>query len=721
MNDEWLSNLTKPFGCFTGIGSRTIPENIKETLKSFVEFMTSLGFTYRSGGADGSDKASESGVVNNRKEIYLPWKGFNGSDSKLYKLEDSEETIKIASENHPAYEYLRPPVKKLMNRSVYQILGFDLNAPSMFVICYTKDGCESHLTRTSKTGGTGLAISVASKLGIPIYNLGNEERLKWVLDLIKGKNMKIVNKYLKLKGKDEEFLTPSLSLLYAKKLVGIMDAVQLISLHMNNKNKILVYTDLDADGVTSAAVIHKVFKMLKYDNVDFLVNERKYGNGINATTIEYVKANPCSLIITADHGTGNESFISTLDRMGIDTIITDHHTLKDGTPPKSADVFINPQQEEDDYFKTLSGCAVAYLLCYNLLKYYNIPIEEDNPLLGLVAISTIGDMMDMSNPINRALTKAGLEQLNNSLFGTRLCIHLKMKMIRSRDVSFLIVTLINCASRMDDSHAAYRLLIADNIDTIDHELEYSTTLNNARKVRQTALLNNANRQVDKSKRSNTILLEDAEGINGIISSQVGNNTHKPTVTFVFSKTKDTCSGSGRAIIPDLNIKECFEWINKTDDSVFAVGNDGKKFGGHRGAAGCEVMKNKVDRFKELFEEYVSTNCELVTPTYDDAIDITHMTDIEIEFASLVRLEPFGREWSTPLLKVKPDVIRNITSFNFGNSKIVNFEGIIDGGKIMFTKFYGADDDVEVKDKTFIGQIQHNNYKNKLMFDIIDLF
>ena len=62
-----------------------------------------------------------------------------------------------------------------MARNVCQIKGFNINENSNFVICWTKDGCESHLTRTRKTGGTGLAISVASKLGIPIYNLKNEE------------------------------------------------------------------------------------------------------------------------------------------------------------------------------------------------------------------------------------------------------------------------------------------------------------------------------------------------------------------------------------------------------------------------------------------------------------------------------------------------------------------------------------------------------------------
>lgn len=178
--------IDKPLGYFTGIGSRTIPDDIKEIISKFTKYMTMQGFIYRSGGADGTDKGSEAGVVDNRKEIYIPWKGFNKSDSLLFKLVDSDDTIKIASENHPAYEYLKPPVKKLMNRNVYQVLGYDLKTPSKFIICYTEDGCKSHLTRTSKTGGTGLAISVASKLGIPIINLGNKDDLELIKKLLKS-------------------------------------------------------------------------------------------------------------------------------------------------------------------------------------------------------------------------------------------------------------------------------------------------------------------------------------------------------------------------------------------------------------------------------------------------------------------------------------------------------------------------------------------------------
>lgn len=182
---------SKPDIFFTGIGSRETPKWIGLVLSKFTNYMTSRGYILRSGGAPGADTFCEDGVTNTLlkdsndfKEIYIPWKGFNGSDSNLHTIEDSDEVIAIAEDNHPAYKYLKPQVKKLMNRNVYQVLGKDLNTPSEFVICYTSDGCKSHVTRTNKTGGTGLAISVASKNNVPIINLGDEYDLNMILNIL---------------------------------------------------------------------------------------------------------------------------------------------------------------------------------------------------------------------------------------------------------------------------------------------------------------------------------------------------------------------------------------------------------------------------------------------------------------------------------------------------------------------------------------------------------
>lgn len=157
---------------YAGIGSRETPKEMMSFMSEVATKLEKKGYTLRSGGADGADLAFENGVKV-LKEIYIPWKGFNKSVSSLHVFNNKDAAFEIASENHPGWIRLTEPVRKLMARNVYQILGSNLDKPVKFVICWTKDSCESHLTRSNKTGGTGLAISVASKLGIPIFNLNN--------------------------------------------------------------------------------------------------------------------------------------------------------------------------------------------------------------------------------------------------------------------------------------------------------------------------------------------------------------------------------------------------------------------------------------------------------------------------------------------------------------------------------------------------------------------
>lgn len=166
---------------YTGIGSRETPEEIQNIMFEIAKKLDSK-YILRSGGADGADLAFEKG--SSKKEIYIPWRNFNFNKSNLIFDELPQlkkmEFLEIASEHHPNWRFLKPEARKLMARNIAQIKGYD-NILSKFVICYTKDGCESHLTRTHLTGGTGLAISLASSLGIPIFNLKNEislERLK---------------------------------------------------------------------------------------------------------------------------------------------------------------------------------------------------------------------------------------------------------------------------------------------------------------------------------------------------------------------------------------------------------------------------------------------------------------------------------------------------------------------------------------------------------------
>ena len=156
---------------YTGIGSRKITGEIEDVITAIAKRLSKLGFTCRTGDAKGSDTIFKDN--SERVNSYLPWEKFNGSDSKFYTQPPITKTI--ASFNHIGWDWLTPAVQKLMSRNVLQLLGNDVDTESDFIICYTEDGCDDYKTRNYKTtGGTGLAISLGSKIGIPIYNIGKE-------------------------------------------------------------------------------------------------------------------------------------------------------------------------------------------------------------------------------------------------------------------------------------------------------------------------------------------------------------------------------------------------------------------------------------------------------------------------------------------------------------------------------------------------------------------
>lgn len=169
---------------YAGIGSRRTPKDALYVMEQLAVRLADSGYVLRSGGADGADWAFEHGcaIAGGEMEIYLPWKGFNHNTSSL--CTQHPDTYKIAAELHVAWNYLSAAAQTLMARNVHQVLGRDLQTPVDFVVCYTPDGCTSIERYTSKTGGTGLAIALASVNNIPVFNLRNKDAVKHLVDFV---------------------------------------------------------------------------------------------------------------------------------------------------------------------------------------------------------------------------------------------------------------------------------------------------------------------------------------------------------------------------------------------------------------------------------------------------------------------------------------------------------------------------------------------------------
>ncbi len=179
-----LREAQKPTTRYAGIGSRTAPPKALLLLQRIATRLEERNYTLLSGGAPGADSAFAAGVSDpERKQIFLPWQRFNEIESKYSQPES--EAFRVAMQLHPAWNRLTDRVKALLARNCHQVLGADLRSPVDFVVCWTLDGCEREATRTQSTGGTGLAIALADRWGIPVVNLRNgEDRLQKIRQMI---------------------------------------------------------------------------------------------------------------------------------------------------------------------------------------------------------------------------------------------------------------------------------------------------------------------------------------------------------------------------------------------------------------------------------------------------------------------------------------------------------------------------------------------------------
>ncbi len=161
---------------YAGVGSRQTPDDVLEKMREFAYHAAKRGWVLRSGAAEGADHAFEQGCddAQGKKEIFLPWPRFNGHQSHL--ATPSDGAVRVASEIHPTWKFLRKPAQMLVARNMHQVMGPQMREAVVCLVCWTPDGCESFKTYSRATGGTGTAIALASLNNVPIFNLQNTDR-----------------------------------------------------------------------------------------------------------------------------------------------------------------------------------------------------------------------------------------------------------------------------------------------------------------------------------------------------------------------------------------------------------------------------------------------------------------------------------------------------------------------------------------------------------------
>ena len=254
----------------------------------------------------------------------------------------------------------------------------------------------------------------------------------------------------------KKFLEPSLEDLHDPYLLHDMDkAVERIRQAIEEGENILIYEDYDADGMTSASIVKESLEQLGAECRVYLPNRFTDGYGPNASVYKYfIEQEGISLIVTVDNGVAGHEAIDFAQSMGVDVIVTDHHSMPETLP--AAYAIVHPEHPDADYpFKQLAGCGVAFKLACALLE------EVQVELLDLVAIGTIADMVSLTDE-NRILVQYGLEMLGHT---QRIGLQEMLDMagiatneVTEETIGFQLAPRLNALGRLDDPNPAIDLL-----------------------------------------------------------------------------------------------------------------------------------------------------------------------------------------------------------------------------------------------------------------------
>jgi len=435
----------------------------------------------------------------------------------------------------------------------------------------------------------------------------------------------------------DEFLTPDLSSGHDPFLMlGMEAAVERIQQALQAGEHIQVNGDYDVDGVSAAALLVRVLRSFGAQTGARIPHRTADGYGLSRKAVEEAAENGVTLIITVDCGISAGAEVERARELGIDVIVTDHHTPGEGLPEAVA--ILNPHQESCSYpFTDLCGVGIAYKLACALSPSGTEPSLLE--YLDLVALGTTADVVPLTGE-NRVFVKYGLPQLARTRWpGLKALIDragLKGHQVSATEAVFTIAPRLNAAGRMGDARDAFDLLLTDDaFKGADLALRLDT-YNRDRRVADRDTLQSAREQVDSSggleERHSLVLCADDwhPGVIGIVASRLVELYHLPTV--LVAMDGDEGRGSARSIAG-------FDLYN----ALMECGEHLEEFGGHPRAAGLCVSRENFVQFTEAFEEIARNKlpqCEL-EPFIEVDYEVTS-TDLTTSFLNELKLlEPFG--------------------------------------------------------------------------------
>ncbi|MGX7111395.1 single-stranded-DNA-specific exonuclease RecJ [Gemella cuniculi] len=490
-------------------------------------------------------------------------------------------------------------------------------------------------------------------------------------------------------------------------------AVDRINAAIENEEKILIYGDYDADGITSTVLLVETLISLGANVSSYIPNRFDEGYGPNKIAFKKIIDSGISLIITVDNGIAGIEEVDFANSLGCDVIITDHHKVQDIIP--NAYAIIHPEHPKGNYpFKKLAGVGVAFKLAHALLEIY------PDFLLDLVAIGTIADMVSLTDE-NRIFVKQGLELINEDpRIGLKMLLELSSitTKIDEQTIAFYIAPKLNSIGRMDSAKLGLSFLMAEDAHNAKNFAEKIEEHNIERKKVTESIIKDVIKKIESSnkKEKNVIMIagdDYHEGVLGIVASNIIEKYNKPT--FIMKKKDGILKGSARSVY-DFNI---YEAINKIGDLFSA-------YGGHTLAAGFSFEEEnfiKIEDFLDKeFEAYKNTH-ELKSSKNIDIVST--LEEMSYQFLStLETLKPYGMDFEKPTILLENSKV--LSKVYFGSDKqYLRLTIADDVGSLECISFKdnSSFNDVEENDVIdLLCTLDKNNFngRTKLQAHIIDM-
>lgn len=534
----------------------------------------------------------------------------------------------------------------------------------------------------------------------------NEDKIASIANKY-GVNNIVAQRLVEYNLKDEEikvFLNPTRKDFHNPFLLPDMEqAIERIIKAINNKEKIIVYGDYDADGITSTTIIKRYMKDRGIEIGTYIPNRLDEGYGLNETAIKEIANEGYNLIITVDCGITAIKETLLAKELGMDIIITDHHEVPEELP--NAVAVIDAKRKDGNYpFKELAGCGVAFKLIQALSIKLNIPENEWLKYIDIACIGTISDIVPLKDE-NRVIAKLGLKLVSVTRnIGLKTLIEISgYKKIDSTFISFGISPRINACGRMGHQEDALNLFLTD--DPIEAR-KLATKLENYNKERQDIeknIYNQALEAIEKEKNEPCVIIGKEgwhHGVIGIVASKITDLTYKPSILVCFEG--ENGKGSGRSI-KGFDLHEAV----KNNDSYLTA------FGGHSMAIGLSLNVNNFEIFKQKVQEYARNSKieELKPELLIDYQIISKDLDIE-KIKQLEVLEPYGEGNTLPVIIYKNLKIDSIRALSEGKHlKLI----LLDGNSYIDAIGFNMGDltnQFQIGDKVdIVGNIGINQFRN----------